>query len=162
MKLWLLLLPLDLINEISLEFDIDPDLVAAIVSSESNGKPCATRYEPKFNYLKDPKVFSAINSITHDTEVIHQKTSWGLMQVMGAVAREYGFDKPLVKLCDPRTGLFYGVSHLNKFLKKYNGTTELAVSAYNQGADYRDISGELKNKAYVEKVMSKYRYLKEI
>lgn len=71
--------------------------------------------------------------ITEKTERIHQATSWGLMQVMGAVARELGFDGPMPQLCDPHYGIKYGAKKLSQLLTKH-GPAPLALSAYNAGS----------------------------
>jgi len=46
------------------------------------------------------------------TELLGQQTSWGLMQIMGATARERGFRGWLTELCDPATNLEWGCRHL--------------------------------------------------
>ena len=162
MKNWLLSLPLREIYKASETNRIEPELVAAIVAVESGGKSCATRYEPHYRYTLDEKIFAKKNYITGDTEIIHQKTSWGLMQVMGAVAREHGYLGPLNSLCTPQLGLQYGIQHIAKFIDKYEGDLQAAISAYNQGGDYRLESGAFKNQVYVDKIMEKYQYLKGI
>ena len=138
---------------------VEPELIAAIVSIESDGKACASRYEPHYRYLLNTKTFARKNQISEDTEIIQQKTSWGLMQVMGGVAREHGFNGDLVQLCNPTMGLKYGIEHLTKFIDKYDDV-ESAVSAYNQGGDYRDQNGLFKNQVYVDKILERYIYLK--
>ena len=66
------------------------------------------------------------------TEFNAQCTSRGLMQVMGAVARERGFvGQFLTELCDPETGIEYGVRQLTIFLKKYE--LRMALLRYNGG-----------------------------
>ncbi len=73
--------------------------------------------------------------------------SWGLMQVMGAVAREYGFSgRFLSQLCDPAVGLEYGCRHLSILLKRH-GTIRAALSAYNSGQPHT-----MRGNEYAEKV----------
>lgn len=154
-------LPFNIIKEVCDLKRVDPCLISAIISVESNGNTYATRYEPNYKYVLDIEIHANNNNITSTTELIHQKTSWGLMQVMGAVARELGFNKNLSELSDPYKSVKYGVEHLVKFIDKYN-TIEDAVSSYNAGAPYRDENGEYKNKKYVDKIMERYDYLRKI
>ena len=156
---WILALPMNDIHEAALTNRVETALIMAIVSIESGGDRCATRYESHYNYLFKPETFAKINRITENTEIMQQKTSWGLMQSMGGVAREYKFIGPLVRLCEPRLGLKYGIDHLTKFIDKY-GIVEDAISAYNQGGNYKKEDGSFKNQSYVDKIMERYRYLK--
>jgi hypothetical protein len=155
---WIMFLPLDIILELSIVYDVDPKLIAAIVSVESYGKTCATRYEPRYKWLFEPKVYARQNKITLETEVMHQKTSWGLMQIMGACARELGYDDYLVNLCDPKIGLKFGILHLKNYLKKYENIDD-AISSYNQGAPRKDDGGKYLNQHYVNEVKTRYEYI---
>ena len=94
---WVLALPMNDIHIAAIGKRVEPALIMAIVSVESGGDPCATRYEPHYHYLFKPETFAKLNRITENTEIIQQKTSWGLMQVMGGVARERKFIGPLGK-----------------------------------------------------------------
>jgi soluble lytic murein transglycosylase-like protein len=92
---------------------IPRDLVAALVRVESAGQPWAFRFEPAFlrKYVEErPRRFG---SISIESERIGRATSWGLLQIMGQVARERGFASPyLSELCAPETGLELGCRHL--------------------------------------------------
>lgn len=133
-------------------------LVSAIIRVESNGDPWAVRYEPGFQraYL-DGKVWPMFGAITQETEIITRATSWGLMQVMGQVARERGFvGAYLSELCQGSIGIEYGCRQLRHLADRYfdahgwNGV----ISAYNQGFPRRDASGDFMNSQYVRKVRS--------
>jgi len=160
MKTWLLSLPLNLINDVATTHGVDPLVIAAIVSVESSGETCATRYEPHYRWTIDPEPFAKSNRVTIQTEMTQQKTSWGLMQVMGAVAREYDFKGHLVELCSPKVGLEYGVKHFKNYLDKYSSEDD-AISAYNQGSNKLTSTGKYRNQHYVDKVKSRVQYLKE-
>lgn len=83
-------------------------LVGAIVEQESAWNPHAIRYEPGFRTR-----YVAPLSLP-PTEEIARSISWGLMQVMGQVAREHGFTgKFLSALCDPAIGLDIGCAALS-------------------------------------------------
>jgi len=86
---------------------LDPALVCAVVEQESAWDTHAIRYEPAFRtrYVAPLKLTP--------TEEIARSISWGLMQVMGQVAREHGFDgKFLSALCEPAAGLDIGCAVL--------------------------------------------------
>lgn len=155
---WLFLLPLDQIANVSKVYNLDPKLVASIVMVESSGEPCATRYEPHFKYLLTPKLFSTQLRITEETEIQQQKMSFGLMQVMGSVARELGHEGHLVELCEPTVGLNYGCKQLKRLFDRYGKLGDV-VSAYNQGSPRKTLSGEYRNQSYVDKVLDKYTAL---
>ena len=87
-------------------------------------------------------------------------TSWGPMQVMGAVAWELGFRGHFVDLCDTRTGIEYGCKKLKELMLKYN-SMEDAVSAYNAGRPAKTKGGLYINEQYVDGVMKYYRELAE-
>ena len=161
MRSWLLNLPLNIINEVATKMRVEPELIAALVSIESNGNSQATRYERRYRYTLKTKEFARRNVISKDTEIIQQKTSWGLMQVMGGVAREHGYFGPLVKLTNPKLGLRFGIMHFTKFIDKYDDIPS-AISAYNQGGAYKKRNGKFKNQAYVDRILERYDYLKRL
>ena len=82
-------------------------LVCAIIEQESAWNPHAIRYEPGFR----TRYVAPLG--LPPTEEIARSISWGLMQVMGQVAREHGFTgKFLSALCDPALGLDIGCAAL--------------------------------------------------
>jgi soluble lytic murein transglycosylase-like protein len=82
---------------------LNPALVCAIVEQESAWDPHAIRYEPAFR----TRYVAPLG--LPPTEEVARSISWGLMQVMGQVAREHGFKaKSLAALCDPATGIAIG------------------------------------------------------
>jgi soluble lytic murein transglycosylase-like protein len=62
------------------------------------------------------------------------------MQVIGQVAREFGFTgKYLSELCDPAVGIEYGCRKLAKCFEKAKGAVDVvshALLAYNGGGDH--------------------------
>lgn len=134
-------------------------IMLGLLYVESRFDPWAVRYEPHYRWLYKPDEFAKRHAVSKATEVTLQKTSFGLGQVMGAVAREYGFDQPyLTALCEPATNLHYVGRHLNKWLARY-GTIEKALAAYNGGPGAVRESG-LVNERYVNEVMSAAEELK--
>lgn len=107
---------------------LDPALVKAICEQESAWKPGASRYEPAFEkrYLKK------LNLSPADAKL--RATSFGLMQILGQVARELGYSGPLEGLYKPSISLRYGCLKLVAALKKSKGDVSAALLAYNGGA----------------------------
>ena len=151
-----------LIQRAALKYDLPTALVSAIVMIESSGEPFALRYEPLFfsRYIEKLPGVKAISPCSFETERFARATSWGLMQIMGQVARERGFDQPFLSaLCDPETGLDYGCRHLAHLTHRYfNGSWPPVIAAYNAGSP-RLVNGQYVNQPYVDKVMAHYERL---
>ena len=111
---------------------------------ESAMNPSAVRFEQGWKYFYNPEEVKP-PGISAATERIMQMCSWGLMQVMGAVYREYGYRGFLHKVT-PNDQLFFGCKHLRRKIEKY-GFKE-GVQAYNTGSPRND-----GNYSYYEKVM---------
>ncbi len=131
------------------DHSINPELVKAIISVESGGDTWASRFEPGWRWYLNPMKWAKITRRSKATEVVHQATSWGLMQIMGTVAREEGYRESLPALCIPERGLEYGCRKLKKLLHKYE-TVEEALSAWNTGRPNTRVG-----KKYAAKVLSR-------
>ena len=91
---------ISLARSTAVQHSLDPALVCAVAEQESSWDPHAIRYEPAF------RTRYVVPLALPPTEEVARSISWGLMQVMGQVAREHGFaGKFLSALCDPATGL---------------------------------------------------------
>ncbi len=140
-------------------YGIDPDLVEAFVMAESSGNPQATRYEPAF-YKRYIQPLIPKEGITPH-EAIGRATSWGLMQIMGQVARERGFKGEFEELLTPNQGLDWGCKHLKRFLKRYDPDLDAAIASYNAGSPRRTDTGRsFVNQRYVDKVKNYYTTIK--
>lgn len=136
-------------------FELDPNLVSAICFVESGWNPLAARHEPDFKYFSEPGKWAASLGITEETERLFQACSWGLMQVMGSVARELGYKGPLQNLCSMWTGTEFGCKKLASLFEKYPDENDV-ISAYNQGSPRRDMqTTRYMNQDYVDKVTRK-------
>src|SRR5271168_3190442 len=94
---------------------LDPALVCAVVEQESAWNTWAIRFEPAF-FSKYVASLYTNNKVTA-SEAYARGFSWGLMQVMGQVARESGYDAPFLSaICDPQQGLALGCKLLRKKL----------------------------------------------
>jgi soluble lytic murein transglycosylase-like protein len=113
---------------------LDPALVCAVIEQESGWNPWAMRYEPAF-FSKYVAGLYTNNKISA-SEAYARGFSWGLMQVMGQVAREMGFDAPFLStLCDPEQGLTVGCKVLHRKLDAMAGDTTRALLAWNGGGN---------------------------
>ena len=135
------------------EYDIlegDVAVMAGWIDVESAWNPWAVRYEPAFyERYTEPLDFS-------ETEERTRALSWGLLQIMGQVAREFGFtDTYLPALCDPLVNL----SLAAKILKNRHATTNSwigALAAYNGGLG-GNFHRPYRNQFYVDKVLESAR-----
>jgi soluble lytic murein transglycosylase-like protein len=113
---------------------LDPALVCAVVEQESGWNPWAIRYEPQFFSKYVASLYT--NNKISASEAYARGFSWGLMQVMGQVAREAGFDALFLSaLCDPEQGLAIGCKVLRKKFDAMAGDSTRALLAWNGGAN---------------------------
>lgn len=150
---WVKQLPMKEIAKVAEKHGISLSLVAAIVMKESSGNPFAARFEPHYRWVWEVETCAKRLPCSHETEMIGQKTSYGLMQMMGSVAREWGFTGWFAELYGIEKNLQYGCKHLKQFLGQYP-RVEDAVSAYNQGSPRRGTDGKYCNQSYVDAVMA--------
>jgi soluble lytic murein transglycosylase-like protein len=154
--------------------NLSPELVCAIIEQESGWDPWAARYEPEFfaryiepaltrsartvqnsgAILSSPAVTAAATSrsltsregFLNETESRMRAFSWGLMQVMGQVAREHGFNgTSLAQMCDPQIGLDIGCRVFAAKLAAAEGNVPRALLLWNGGA----------NRGYAEAVLAR-------
>ena len=129
--------------------DLDPLLVQAVIQVESGGNPWANRYEARYRWLAkwnsgDPwprnrsvLQFPSPSGVSRSTEYQNQKTSWGLMQIMGGVAREVGFRKPfLTELLNPATNVQFGCIFLRRCIKERGEDIRAGLKRWNGSASY--------------------------
>lgn len=129
---------------------LEPALVVAICEVESGFNPLAARHEPSFRWIvKNPDKPAAC---TLATEINLQKTSFGLMQIMGATARDLGLKGWITILVDPETSLEWGCRYLAKLKARYGSQgTDAVIAAYNAGSPIIE-NGRYLNQSYVDKV----------
>jgi soluble lytic murein transglycosylase-like protein len=134
---------------------LDPNWVKAIIQQESRFNLYSIRYEPTYPYLFRPEFYSKILNITLDTEMMCQKMSWGLGQIMGGLARNLGFSKDLPALIDSETNIIYICEYLNQ-LKSHAKMPEQFFAGYNGGvgAILSENNGVFSNQKYVNSCMS--------
>ena len=143
------ILILDLIKQVAPVFDLEPSLVYGVCRQESNLNPLAARYEGHYRWTL-PKI--KVPGCSSKTEEMLQKTSIGLMQVMGAVYRELGFTGWLTELfTNPDKQLEYGCRFLSKKIRKYG--FEEGVLSYNSGSPIKLKTGKYINQYYLDRVI---------
>jgi soluble lytic murein transglycosylase-like protein len=119
-----------LARDAAARYGLDPALVCALIEQESAWDPHAMRYEPGFRALYVAPLRLA------PSEEIARSISWGLMQVMGQVAREHDFDgKFLSALCDPATGIDVGCRVLGAKLAATQHDVLRGLQRWNGGAN---------------------------
>lgn len=111
------------------KYGLDPALVCAVCEQESSWNQWDARFEPRF----EARYIEPLGLET--TEATLRSTSFGLMQLMGEVARELGWKGSLVQLCDPPIGLVLGCQHLANKLKQAGGDTTKALLLWNGGSN---------------------------
>lgn len=122
---------LALAGKYAAKYSLDPMIVAAVCEQESGWNPWAVRYEPAFF----ERYISPLN-LADPTEAYARAFSFGLMQVMGQVAREHGFQgRSLTQLCDPDIGIDIGCKKLQKCFALKPDNPEAALLVYNGGGN---------------------------
>lgn len=117
-----------LAKETAATHGLDAALVCAVCEQESGWRMDATRFEPAFRrrYI-DPLHLK-------DAEAVGRSTSWGLMQLMGEVARELGYTGDFAAfLSNAELALTWGCKHLAHKLKQANGDVHKALLLWNGG-----------------------------
>lgn len=152
---WYYDLPTELFHDKGEEHGIDPLLLAAIAKHESGGVTWRTRYEPgtKDQYLHFYRAHAERLGISQETERVAQMHSYGLMQVMGWLARAQGFKGYLGELCgEPALCVEHACILIKSLMRRYHDETDW-ISAYNWGHVRKTPGGLYANqKTYVDPV----------
>lgn len=152
----------DVIYTAAISAGIDPELFLAICTHESALDPTAIRFEAHYRWLYHPREFASRMGISDETEIALQRFSYGLPQVMGAVLREYGFQRPLqCALEHPEEICVIAAKHLKKLQQKYSDEAEV-IAAYNAGSAVKLPSGMFENQRYVDAVSMLLRTLRTL
>lgn len=163
---WAFKLPWELIREKASKHELEPELIAAVIQTESAGNSNAIRYEYRYRWTYSVNEFARILGCEPDTMEFMQKTSWGLMQVMGAVGFERGLlteknpeQRWPTSLLIPEFGVEYGCRHLKIHAKAKEDVASIYAS-YNAGSIRKTPGGFFTNQKHVDRFMSFYRELK--
>lgn len=143
------------IEKYSEHFNINANWARAIIMTESGGNPYTLRYESSYNYLYETEKCAKLAKVTLATEIATQRISWGLAQVMGALAREQGYTGSLAQLTDPDLNishLFIRLDYLNRLA---HGNKDSIFAGYNGGpGSLRKVNNLYLNQKYVDTVNS--------
>ena len=107
----------------------------------------------------DAKLVEAIIKVesNYNAKAISKKGAVGLMQLMKSTAEQMGVKNRY----NPEQNIFGGVNYLKTQLEHFDGSLELALSAYNAGTaaveKYNGIPPYAETQAYVKKVLKTYR-----
>ena len=133
------------------KYGLPREVLYGVILKESRFNPLACRFEPHYRWLFYPDQVKPMDC-SLATEKTFQMTSWGLMQVMGAVFREYGFKGWLTAIPgDVEAQLDYGCKHLKKMIKRWG--LEGGILAYNAGSPRKNDQGQYINQAYLDGVL---------
>lgn len=125
----------DYIQEAAAKESLDPCLVSAVISVESN-----------FNH-----------------RAISPVGARGLMQLMPGTADQLGFRKALNHQ-NPRANVLAGTKYLRNLINEFRGNVTLALAAYNAGPNavkkYGKIPPFPETQSYVKKVWAEWKRLK--
>ena len=133
-----------LAKKTALNHQLDSTLVCAVIEQESAWNTWATRYEPAFFARYVAPLYT--NNKISASEAYARAFSWGLMQVMGQVARENSYKGQFLSaLCDPEQGIAVGCRVLARKLAAAGGDKTRALLAWNGGA----------NPSYAEQVLAR-------
>ena len=108
-------------------------MINAVIKTESDWNVDAVRYEPFYKWFYKVDSYAVKLRITLETCKVMQQSSYGLMQVMGAVGMEEGVDNP-IDLLKPEVNILTGCRRLAKIRKKWGDDPLDIYAAYNAGS----------------------------
>jgi soluble lytic murein transglycosylase-like protein len=157
----------------SKQFEIDKDILIAIIQVESCGNANATRYENFYKWIYDldgvtEKHNKAGLFITKETVNILQKTSFGIMQAMGSLFYQYrlhvetNYKLLPVNMINPRLSLEVGCRHLKNLITSQRLSNPLDIyAAYNAGS-VRLLNGKYSNQSNVDNFNKAYSDIQKL
>jgi len=140
-----------IIEKYAKEYKLEPSIIYGICVQESNLNQYAVRYEPNYKWLYKPEETKP-KICSLETEIILQKMSFGIGQIMGAVLRERGYKDWLTEiLSDLDSQIKYMCKHLSIYYKKYNNTIDM-IASYNAGSPKKE-NNKYVNQKYIDNVL---------
>lgn len=118
-------------KQVAVQLNLIPSIVCGIIAQESEWNPLAVRYEPAF-YVRYIEPMVDAGTLTDMTEATNRATSWGLMQVMGQTAREFGYLGGF-PFDQPADGIKWGCLKFARCLSDSHGDMVAALLRYNGG-----------------------------
>lgn len=150
----------DLIVTSAIAHKIDPVYLLAVAKTESEFNLNAQRFEPAYPWLYSIKELSEILKVDRSTMESFQRSSYGIFQVMGAVAYEYGFRDWPAKLFDAETNCRYACEHIVRLRERHEVYyPEESYATFNGGSPRRN--GNIwVNQRNVTRFMKNYEQVK--
>lgn len=144
----------DEIEKSSLKYGCDPSIVKAIIMQESAWNIYAVRAENSYRWFFNPELYASNNPwINISTEICTQKMSWGLGQIMGALAREQGHNGLMAEILEPYLNIKHICIRIKTLMKTCKSPEEI-FACYNGGLGMlKTVSGKFKNEGYVVSAM---------
>ena len=138
--------------EIAQKYGLDFNTILAQIWTESEGNATAYRYEKGYIYFylvdvgplydrhltveqNRQKALVALGQEEFD----FQSASHGLLQPLGAVAREFGLRGDWRQIYQPEVNLALGCAYLKWCLKRTDGNYKQALVKYNGSGRYSDL-----------------------
>lgn len=152
-----------MVNAKANTYNIDPKIIAATILTESFNNPWIPRFEPAYKWLYYPRILAEKFGCALETMEMMQRTSWGLMHVMGATFYELGGDKEIIPfptiMINSEDGIEYGSRYLKKLQQKYGDDPSTLAAAYNAGSPRLTKGGLFVNQRHVDRFTKHYRSL---
>ena len=147
---------IEMITEKSRQADLPPEMILAIIDTESDGNPYAATYHANYSWINMQTKRCYAADCHPNTESVLQRTAWGLMQIMGATARNIGFEGWLTELTIPVINIAIGMKYLAGLSERYLESHGIdgVIAAYNAGSPKKTADGKYRNQAYVDEVKS--------
>lgn len=125
----------EIIQSAAKQYQIDPDLIRAIISVESNWDPNAYRAEPQIS-----------------------DASYGLMQLLLSTAKSVSGNSSLTpnQLIDPTLNISLGSQYLRQLYNRFGNLMDV-VASYNAGSPIKS-GDQYMNQKYIDKVKLAYTY----
>lgn len=106
--------------------DLPVPCVLALCSVGASFRPTFVKYRGEYGALVGDVDTLSVG------ERFGQQHAWGLMQVMGSVARAYRFEGAFTDLWDPETNLGIGMVHLRRLYRRHKNWPD-AIADYHTG-----------------------------
>lgn len=165
---WIKKLDWPVIRENAEEFRLDPDIIAAVIQTESANNYFTCKYEPAFRYTFQISEFARALGTDYSTMEMMQKTSWGPMHVMGATALAMGLAREPLEhlrwppaLMDRELGVRYGSMYLRGQADRFGADPATLYAAYNGGSPRKLDSGMFENQHAVNRFIRIFREIKD-
>jgi soluble lytic murein transglycosylase-like protein len=151
-----------MIEVAALRHDLDPSLIMAIIHAESGYNRAHEEYILDLMDLVDVDGFAQKLNIPSRSERYAQRSRLGLMGILGATARAYGFEKDLDALLDEKENIYLGCKILQTLFDKYENENAIILAWRGYSTVLPPKAQPEKEKEYLRKVKSKLVVLRAI